>query len=440
MRTWLVSVILALWLTAQVKATCPAVIKICALVSLTGSEAGNTLNLLDAFDMALSDHSAGAAITGCGTLPFNITYYDDHSNGTYAGLLFDQAVNDSCLFILGGSSSFLAQGEVPEAERLGVPYISPGAALSTIFTTAAWSYSTLSSGYALGAGTMQYLRQMSLFGYLPAIPSLAMLYPSSSYGPDYAAGVNAFLSAHPGAFRTIMNQAYTLGSATEYKAAINTLGTSDPDVFLMPTNTADFAGAQGYYVGSCQKSKIVSYACRGYETSALQTLGSNATGLLISTWYSQAQTDPASRAWMTKWQQYQAVHHPGAPNDANFYGVYGYIAADLMMSAVASTGSLDAATVRTKIGSTTLTGRPVPSGTFTFGGTHQSQTPSVIVQLAADHSNTPLYNPVDGLYYQFSPLSFWSLCVSPQPAAAVRLTSGLLAALLALVAAIYVML
>ena len=132
-------------------------------------------------------------------LPVKIVFYDDGSDQAKSASLVERAMtSDGVVAVLGGYSTALGQAESVMPDRYQTPWITTGAAASTIFSRGyQYAFGTLSRTDLLGYTTAQFLGDVVDKGKLRRGLRLALALENTDHGVDYGNGIQQWITEHP---------------------------------------------------------------------------------------------------------------------------------------------------------------------------------------------------------------------------------------------------
>src|SRR5450755_2927940 len=118
-------------------------------------------------------------------------FYDDQSDSSKSASLVERAMSsDNVIAVLGGYSTALGEAESVMPDRYQTPWITTGAAASTIFSHGyEWIFGTLSPTDLLGFTTAEFLGSLVNHGKLHKGLKLALAVENTDHGIDYVNGI-----------------------------------------------------------------------------------------------------------------------------------------------------------------------------------------------------------------------------------------------------------
>ena len=141
-------------------------------------------------------------------LPLREIFYDDGSDqARSAGLVERAMTSDNVIAVLGGYSTALGEAESVMPDRYQIPWITTGAAASTIFSRGyQWAFGTLSPTDLLGYTTAQFLGTLVDGGKLRKGLRVALALENTDHGVDYGNGIRKWIEEHPGYFQVVLRK------------------------------------------------------------------------------------------------------------------------------------------------------------------------------------------------------------------------------------------
>lgn len=224
-------------------AACPEAIRVGLVFPLTGREGRPGTYQIEGIRLAMEQINAkgGVNVKACGKrLPFKEIVYDDQSDQGRSVQLAERTMSsDNVVAVLGGYSTVLGEAQSVVADRYQVPWITPGAAASTIFTQGRqWIFGTLTPVDVLGYTTMKFLGTLTDQGKLDKGLKIALAVENTDHGKDYVEGVNRWIKEHPGYFMVVFNESFQLG-ATDFSGILQRVKAAKADIFLSDAHLQD---------------------------------------------------------------------------------------------------------------------------------------------------------------------------------------------------------
>ena len=124
-------------------------------------------------------------------LPIKEIFYDDGSDQAKSASLAERAMSsDQVIAVIGPYSSAIGEAQSVMPDRYKTPWITPGAAASTIFAKGyKYTFGNLSPVNLLGETTGEYLKSLVDSGKLKKGLKIAMAVENTDHGVDYANGI-----------------------------------------------------------------------------------------------------------------------------------------------------------------------------------------------------------------------------------------------------------
>ena len=308
-------------------------------------------------------------------LPVKIVFYDDGSDQAKSASLVERAItSDNVVAVLGGYSTALGEAESVMPDRYQTPWITTGAAASTIFSRGyQYAFGTLSRTDLLGYTTAQFLGDVADKGKLRKGLRLALVLENTDHGVDYGNGIQQWISEHPGYFEVVFSEKFDLGSP-DYSGLLQKVKNSRADIFLADAHLQDYITMHRQYIQTGMYHQMISYGARGPEQDARKAMGDATNYIFAGIWWSKNLPYPQVKQFV---QDYKAFtgHEPDS-----WYPATAYDAVRTLSAAIEKAGSLNKTAIRDALRTVTLKDSLLPGQVLHFGPTGQVNTPFVIVQ------------------------------------------------------------
>ncbi|HSB72434.1 MAG TPA: amino acid ABC transporter substrate-binding protein [Candidatus Methylomirabilis sp.] len=369
--------------------TCPDAIRIGMVFPQTGREGRPGTYQVEGIKLAIEQINAkgGVNVKACGKrLPITEIVYDDQSDQGRSVQLAERTMSsDNVVAVIGGYSTVLGEAQSVVADRLQVPWITPGAAASAIFTQGRqWIFGTLTPVDVLGYTTMKFLGSLVDQGKLDKGLKIAIAVENTDHGKDYVEGVTRWIKEHPGYFTVATNESFQLGG-TDFSGLLQRIKAANADIFLSDAHLQDYITMHRQYTQLGLYHRMVSYGARGPEEPARKALGRAADYIFAGTWWEKGLPYPQVTAFVQAYKK-KYNHDPD-----NFYPATAYDSVRILAAAIEAAGSLDRTAIRDALRKARLTDSLVPGQVMEFQKNGQASAPFVIVQ------NKP-ENKVDFVY------------------------------------------
>src|SRR5689334_14066246 len=190
-------------------------ITIGVVLPTTGREAKPGQYQKEGIELAIKQiNDAGGVKVGDKQIKIQEVFYDDSSDQAKSASLVERAMSsDGVTAVLGGYSTALGEAESVMPDRYSTPWITTGAAASTIFSHGyQYAFGTLSPTNLLGSSTGEYLGSLVDSGKLKKGLKLAMALENTDHGVDYGKGINDWVQQHPGYFTVVLSEKFDLGA------------------------------------------------------------------------------------------------------------------------------------------------------------------------------------------------------------------------------------
>ena len=353
-------------------------IRVGVVLPITGREAKPGLYQREGIDLAIRqiNQAGGVAVRSLGRkLPVEEVFYDDGSDQARSSGLVERAMSaDHVVAVLGGYSTALGEAESVMPDRYETPWITTGAAASTIFGHGyQWIFGTLSPTNVLGHTTAEFLGRLVDQGKLHKGLKLALALENTDHGADYGRGIDAWIHEHPGYLTVAFSERFDLGAA-DYSGLLQKVANAHADVFLADAHLQDYITMHRQYVQAGMYHQMISYGARGPEVDARKALGAAIDGIFAGIWWSAKLPYPQVKRFAADYQAFTG-HAPDS-----WYPATAYDAMRALAAAIARAGSLDRRAIRDQLRALELRDSLLPGQVLRFGGNGQVANPFVIVQ------------------------------------------------------------
>ncbi len=302
-------------------------------------------------------------------------FYDDQSDQAKSAQLVERAMSsDEVVAVLGGYSTALGEAESVMPDRYQTPWITPGAAASTIFSHGyQYTFGALSPTNNLGYTTAEFLGSLVDAGKLKKGLKIAEALENTDHGVDYGRGIKEWIDKHPGYFTVVFSENFDLGS-TDFSGLLQKVKQARADIFLADAHLQDYITMHRQYLQSGMHHQMISYGARGPEKDARKALGDGVDYIFAGIWWSDKLPYPQVKKFVDDYKA--AVGH--APD--SWYPATAYDATRALAAAIESAGTLNRTAVRDALRKTDLKDSLLPGQELKFGSNGQVGTPFVIVQ------------------------------------------------------------
>jgi branched-chain amino acid transport system substrate-binding protein len=302
-------------------------------------------------------------------------FYDDGSDQAKSSGLVERAMTaDGAVAVLGGYSTALGEAESVMPDRYQTPWITTGAAATTIFSRGyQWIFGTLSPTDLLGYTTAEFLGSLVDRGKLHKGLKLALALENTDHGIDYEKGIEKWNHAHPGYFTVVFSEKFDLG-APDFSGLLQKVKTAHADIFLADAHLQDYITMHRQYVQTGMVHQMISYGARGPESDARKALGDATNYIFAGIWWSAKLPYPQVKRFITQYQAFTG-HAPDS-----WYPATAYDAMRVLAMAIERAGSLDKTAIRDQLRTVELKDSLLPGQVLRFGKNGQVNIPFVIVQ------------------------------------------------------------
>jgi branched-chain amino acid transport system substrate-binding protein len=359
-------------------AGCPEAIRIGLVFPMTGREGRPGTYQVEGIRLAMDliNAKGGVYVKECGKrLPFKEILYDDQSDQGRSVQLVERIMSsDNVVAVLGGYSSVLGQAQSVVPDRYQVPWISPGAGASMIYTQGRkWIFGVLSPVDLLGYTTMKFLGSLVDQGKLEKGLKIAIVVENTDHGKDYVAGLNRWIKEHPSAFKVVFNESFQLGMA-DFSGILQRMKAANAEIFLSDAHLQDYIAMHRQYTQMGLRHRMVSYGARGPEEPARKALGPAADYIFAGLWWHKDLPYPQVKAFV------QAHKKKYQREPDSYYPATAYDGVRALAASIESAGSLNHTSIRNALRKVRLTDSLLPGQILEFQENGQVLAPFVIVQ------------------------------------------------------------
>jgi branched-chain amino acid transport system substrate-binding protein len=363
---------------AAATAAGPADIPVGVVLPISGREAKPGQYQREGIELAIHEinEAGGIAVKQLGKkLLLREVFYDDGSDQAKSSGLVERAMTaDGVIAVLGGYSTALGEAESVMPDRYQTPWITTGAAATTIFSHGyQWIFGTLSPTDLLGYTTAEFLGSLVNAGKLHKGLKLALALENTDHGIDYEKGIAKWNQEHPGYFTVVFSEKFDLG-ATDFSGLLQKVKTSHADIFLADAHLQDYITMHRQYVQSGMYHQMISYGARGPESDARKALGDATNYIFAGIWWSGKLPYPQAKKFIASYQAFT-----GHPPDS-WYPATAYDATRALAMAIEHAGKLDKTAIRDQLRTVVLKDSLLPGQVLRFGKNGQVDIPFVIVQ------------------------------------------------------------
>jgi branched-chain amino acid transport system substrate-binding protein len=321
-------------------------------------------------------------------LPVREVFYDDGSDQAKSAGMVERAMSsDKVIAVLGGYSTALGEAESVMPDRYQTPWITTGAAASTIFSRGyQYIFGTLSPTDLLGYTTAEFLGSLVDHGKLHKGVKLALALENTDHGVDYGKGIEKWIGEHPGYFTVVFSEKFDLGS-TDFSGLLQKVKNARADIFLADAHLQDYITMHRQYVQSGMHHQMISYGARGPEADARKALGDATNYIFAGVWWSSKLPYPQVKKFIADYQSFTG-HAPDS-----WYPATSYDAMRALATAIENAGKLDRNAIRDQLRNVELKDSLLPGQVLHFGSNGQIHTPFVIVQNQPGEKVVIVYPP-----------------------------------------------
>lgn len=301
-------------------------------------------------------------------------FYDDGSDSSKSATLCERAMSsDSATAVIGGYSTALGEAESVMPDRYKTPWITPGAAATSIFSHGyQYTFGTLSPILLLGSTTAEFLGSLVDQGKLKKGLKLALVVENTDHGIDYVNGIQDWVNKHPGYFTVVFNEKFELGG-TDFSGLLQKVKAAKADIFLSDAHLQDYITMQRQYLQSGMRHQMISYGARGPEADARKALGDGINYIFAGVWWSDKLPYPQAQKFIADYKQAYG-------RNPEWYAATAYDAMRILAQAIQQAGSTDKTKIRDALRKAELKDSVLPGGVLKFGPNGQTGYPFVVVQ------------------------------------------------------------
>jgi branched-chain amino acid transport system substrate-binding protein len=379
-RTGLVLVILCAGLLVALISGCRSkaddAITIGVVLPISGREAKPGQFQKEGVELAMKQiNEKGGISAGGKKYQIKEVFYDDGSDSAKSANLAERVMSsDGAAAVIGGYSTALGEAESVMPDRYGTPWITAGAAATSIFSHGyQYTFGTLSPIALLGSTTAQFLGSLVDEGKLKKGLKLALAVENTDHGIDYVNGIQDWIKNHPGYFTVVFNEKFELGGS-DFSGLLQKVKAAKADIFLSDAHLQDYITMQRQYLQSGLHHQMISYGARGPETDARKALGNGVDYIFAGIWWSDKLPYPQVQQFIHDYQQFT-----GRPPDS-WYAATAYDSMRMLAQAIEQAGSTDKSKIRDALRNAELKGALLPMQALKYGSNGQAGYPFVIVQ------------------------------------------------------------
>jgi branched-chain amino acid transport system substrate-binding protein len=374
-RSFILSVVFFLTF-GLVQAMAQNSVTIGVVMPTTGREAKPGLYQKEGIDLAIKQINAKGGITVKGKkLQVKEVFYDDGSDSAKSASLCERVMSsDKATAVIGGYSTALGEAESVMPDRYKIPWITPGAAATSIFSRGyKFTFGALSPIFLLGQTTAEFLGSLVDQGKLKKGLKVAMVVENTDHGADYVNGIQDWISKHPGYFTVVLTEKFELGG-TDFSGLLQKVKTSKADIFLSDAHLQDYITMQRQYLQAGLHHQIISYGARGPESDARKALGAGTDYILAALWWSDKLPYQQVKKFI---DDYKAAY--GRPPDS-WYAATAYDSMRILAQAIEAAGSTDGSKIRDALAKAELKGSLLPGQVLKFSANGQADYPFLVTQ------------------------------------------------------------
>ena len=380
-RTWFVRILIVAFFLSSVGALIAAAqdqIVVGVVLPTTGREGKPGTYQKEGIELAIKqiNDAGGVMVKDKGKkLKIKEVFYDDGSDSAKSASLVERAMSsDGATAVLGGYSTALGEPESVMPDRYQTPWITTGAAATSIFSKGyKYVFGTLSPTTMLGSTTAELIGSLMDSGKLKKGLKVAIVVENTDHGRDYAEGIQDWGGKHAGYFNVVLNEKFELGG-TDFTGLLQKVKTAKADIFLSDAHLQDYITMQRQYLQQGLHHQFVSYGARGPEADARKALGAGTDYIFAGIWWSKKLPYPQVKKFITDYQQFTG-HEPDS-----WYAATAYDAVRILAKASENAGTINKSKIRDSLATTELKDSLLYGGVLKFGPNGQAGYPFIIVQ------------------------------------------------------------
>jgi branched-chain amino acid transport system substrate-binding protein len=302
-------------------------------------------------------------------------FYDDGSDSAKSASLAERAMSsDNVTAVIGGYSTALGEAESVMPDRYQTPWLTAGAAATSIFSRGyKYTFGVLSPIKLLGVTTAEFLGSLADQGKLKKGLKIALVVENTDHGVDYVNGVQEWIKAHPGYFEVVLSEKFELGG-TDFSGLLQKVKTSKADIFLSDAHLQDYILMQRQYLQAGLHHQVISYGARGPESDARKALGPGTDYILAALWWSDKLPYAQAQKFIN---DYKAMYNRGPDS---WYAATAYDAMRILAQSIEAAGTLKKDKIRDQLVKAQLKGSLLPGQVLSFGPNGQAGYPFLVVQ------------------------------------------------------------
>jgi branched-chain amino acid transport system substrate-binding protein len=348
------------------------------VLPITGREAKPGQYQKEGIELAIKkiNESGGVFVKDKGKkLQLKEVFYDDSSDQAKSASLAERAMSsDKVTAVLGGYSTALGEAESVMPDRYQTPWITAGAAATTIFNHGyQYCFGTLSPIPLLGSTTADFLGSLADEGKLAKGLKLALAVENTDHGVDYANAIQDWVRRHPGYFDVVFNEKFELGSP-DFSGLLHKIRVTNADILLADAHLQDYIVMHRQYLQNGLHHQLVSYGARGPESDARKALGEGTDYIFAGIWWSSKLPYKQVQQFVADYKQFTG-HDPDS-----WYAAPAYDAMRALAAAIELAGTTNRTAVRDGLRKVELKDSLLPGGVLKFGANGQVSTPFLVVQ------------------------------------------------------------
>ncbi|HJX85439.1 MAG TPA: amino acid ABC transporter substrate-binding protein [Candidatus Angelobacter sp.] len=378
MKKWCLLVVLVAVFAVSVPAAAWAddTITVGVVMPITGREGKPGQYQKEGIELAIKQiNDRGGLVVKGKKYQIKEVFYDDGSDSAKSATLAERCMtSDNVIAVLGGYSTALGEAEAVMPDRHQTPWITAGAAATSIFSHGyQYTFGALAPITLMGSTTAEFLGSLVDAGKLKKGLKVALVVENTDHGIDYVNGFQQWTKQHPGYFTVVFNEKFELGGS-DFSGLLQKVKSAKADIFLSDAHLQDYILMQRQYLQSGMHHQMISYGARGPENDARKALGDGINYIFAGIWWSGKLPYPQVAQFSADYKQFIG-HDPDS-----WYAATAYDAMRILAQAITQAGSTDRTKVRDALRKAVLKDSLLPGGVLKFGPNGQANYQFVIVQ------------------------------------------------------------
>ena len=313
-------------------------IRVAVVMPITGREAKPGQNQSEGIELAIKqiNDAGGIFVKSKGKkLPIHEIFYDDASDQSKSAGLVERAMTtDEVVAVIGGYSTALGEAESVMPDRYQTPWITPGAAASSIFAHGyQYAFGTLSPSISWATPPPNFSARWWTQGKLKKGLKVAMALGEHRPRRGLRQGYRGLAQQHPGYFNVVFSEKFDLGG-TDFSGLLQKVKQPRRTSSLSDAHLQDYITMQRQYIQSGMHHQMISYGARGPEADARKALGDGVDYIFCRHLVVGQAALPAGEEVR---RRLPSLHRPQGPD--SWYAATAYEAMRALAAAIEQAGS-----------------------------------------------------------------------------------------------------